>query len=71
VRRRLALKVGSEKGLLEAKSRSSHGRSNFISVIVSRQGKFEKNENAQSRRVIMFINLMEMSISKEYSSFCK
>jgi len=56
--------VGSEKGCSDAKSASSQGRSNFISVTLSRQGKFEKNAKAQSRRVMVLISLLQRNVSK-------
>lgn len=61
MRFRLALNVGSEKGFREANRFSSQGRSNFISVTVRWQGKLAKKEKAQSRRVIIFINLLCVS----------
>ncbi len=47
----------SENGWRDAKNCSSHGRSNFISDIERRHGKFAKNEKAQSSSVMMFMRL--------------
>jgi hypothetical protein len=62
VRCRLGANFGSANGWEEAKMLSSQGRSNLISETVSRQGKLAKKARAQSRRVMMFISLFEVSM---------
>jgi hypothetical protein len=50
--------VLSANGWLEAQSCSSQGSSKFISEKEIRMGKLAKNRKAQSRRVIVLMNLV-------------